>query len=85
MQKYIDNPGLLFGKKIIQKDHIVYVGDETVIECDTVNEAKATWAQLSQIKFAAGIGDKNTKYRQAFAYGEGAKATQQHTGWTKTQ
>lgn len=84
MQKYIDNPGLLFGKRIDQTGTSVSVGDEH-FELATVEEAKAKWAELSQLKFAAGIGHKSTSYRQAFSFGEGQNASQSHTGWTKTQ
>jgi len=90
MQEYLDDPSLLMGKRIDRKDTSVVIKDLStkeiteVLEFASIQEAKEADCALTCAKFAFGLSAKDTKYRQAFAYGEGGQASQQHTGWTKT-
>lgn len=90
MKYYLDNPAELLGKDIKQYDMTVSIVDratgDTVAmsELAALPEAKELWVELTNAKFAAGLMNKETKYRQWFSYGTGQQATSQSTGWTKT-
>ena len=82
-EEYIEDPSHLMGNRIKRVGNIVHIGENT-LEFATEAEAREADAALECAKFAFGISDKTTKYRQTFAFGEGQNTRQTQTGWTKT-